>query len=90
MLSADNARGLALPDDDLVLPFRTVRSDVVDARSAVVTGAATGIGRAIAGSSTIGARQPSKSVATSSRWVSLTSAMAAVTSLGSRAIASAT
>src|SRR6185503_20352109 len=29
MLSADNARGLALPDDDLVLPFRTVRSDVV-------------------------------------------------------------
>jgi hypothetical protein len=23
MLSADNARGLALPDDDLVLPFRT-------------------------------------------------------------------
>jgi molecular chaperone Hsp33 len=29
MLSADNARGLELPDDDLVLPFRTVRSDVV-------------------------------------------------------------
>jgi len=29
MLSADNARGQALPDDDLVLPFRTVRSDVV-------------------------------------------------------------
>jgi molecular chaperone Hsp33 len=29
MLSADNARGLSLPDDDLVLPFRTVRSDVV-------------------------------------------------------------
>ena len=29
MLSADDARGLALPDDDLVLPFRTVRSDVV-------------------------------------------------------------
>ncbi len=29
MLSADNARGLTLPDDDLVLPFRTVRSDVV-------------------------------------------------------------
>jgi molecular chaperone Hsp33 len=29
MLSADNARALALPDDDLVLPFRTVRSDVV-------------------------------------------------------------
>ena len=29
MLSADNARGLALPEDDLVLPFRTVRSDVV-------------------------------------------------------------
>ena len=29
MLSADNVRGLALPDDDLVLPFRTVKSDVV-------------------------------------------------------------
>jgi molecular chaperone Hsp33 len=29
MLSAQNARGLALPDDDLVLPFRTVRSDVI-------------------------------------------------------------
>ena len=29
MLSADNARGLVLPDDDLVLPFRTVKSDVV-------------------------------------------------------------
>lgn len=29
MLSTDNARGLELPDDDLVLPFRTVRSDVV-------------------------------------------------------------
>jgi molecular chaperone Hsp33 len=29
MLTADNARGLALPEDDLVLPFRTVRSDVV-------------------------------------------------------------
>src|ERR671922_855307 len=29
MLSADNARGLVLPDDNLVLPFRTVKSDVV-------------------------------------------------------------
>jgi molecular chaperone Hsp33 len=29
MLSADDARGLALPQDDLVLPFRTVKSDVV-------------------------------------------------------------
>jgi molecular chaperone Hsp33 len=29
MLGADNARGLALPEDDIVLPFRTVRSDVV-------------------------------------------------------------
>jgi molecular chaperone Hsp33 len=29
MLSADNTRSLSLPDDDLVLPFRTVRSDVV-------------------------------------------------------------
>ena len=29
MLSAENARGLDLPDDDLVLPFRTVRSDVI-------------------------------------------------------------
>ncbi len=29
MLSTDDARGLALPDDDLVLPFRTVKSDVV-------------------------------------------------------------
>jgi molecular chaperone Hsp33 len=29
MLSTDDTRGLALPQDDLVLPFRTVRSDVV-------------------------------------------------------------
>jgi molecular chaperone Hsp33 len=29
MLSASNARGLSLPDDDLVLPFRTIKSDVV-------------------------------------------------------------
>jgi molecular chaperone Hsp33 len=29
MLGTDDARGLALPDDDLVLPFRTVKSDVV-------------------------------------------------------------
>jgi molecular chaperone Hsp33 len=29
MLHTDDARGLALPDDDLVLPFRTVKSDVV-------------------------------------------------------------
>jgi molecular chaperone Hsp33 len=29
MLSADNARGLELPEDDLVLPFRVVKSDVV-------------------------------------------------------------
>ena len=29
MLDADHGRGLSLPDDDLVLPFRTVRSDVV-------------------------------------------------------------
>jgi molecular chaperone Hsp33 len=29
MLRIDDASGLALPDDDLVLPFRTVRSDVV-------------------------------------------------------------
>ena len=29
MLSAENAKGLSLPDDDLVLPFRTVKSDVV-------------------------------------------------------------
>ena len=29
MLRTDDARSLALPDDDLVLPFRTVKSDVV-------------------------------------------------------------
>jgi molecular chaperone Hsp33 len=29
MLGADDARGSALPEDDIVLPFRTVRSDVV-------------------------------------------------------------
>ena len=29
MLSTDDTRGLALPQDDLVLPFRTVKSDVV-------------------------------------------------------------
>jgi molecular chaperone Hsp33 len=29
MLHIDDAGGLALPDDDLVLPFRTVKSDVV-------------------------------------------------------------
>lgn len=29
MLHVDNARGLPLPADDLVLPFRTVRSDVI-------------------------------------------------------------
>ena len=29
MLRTDDARGLTLPDDDLVLPFRTVKSDVV-------------------------------------------------------------
>jgi molecular chaperone Hsp33 len=29
MLGADNARGLAPPGDDIVLPFRTVRSDAI-------------------------------------------------------------
>src|SRR2546425_11243163 len=29
MLSTENARGVVLPDDDLVLPFRTVKSDVI-------------------------------------------------------------
>ena len=29
MLGTDDARDPALPEDDLVLPFRTVRSDVV-------------------------------------------------------------
>ena len=59
----------------------------VSVRSASID---SGSARAAAGSSTIGARQPSKSVATSSRSVSLTSAMAAVTSPGNRDIASAT
>ncbi len=29
MLSAENDKTPALPDDDLVLPFRTVKSDVI-------------------------------------------------------------